>query len=264
MSESSLVCYTKISPHKSSPRDHAIDTITIHCMAGDASIESCGETFQTKEASSNYGIGSDGRIAQYVSEQDRSWCTSSRANDNRAITIEVANTDGAPDWPVSDKAYESLIYLVADICHRNKIKKLRWEGNSQLIGQIDRQNMTVHRWFENKACPGNYLYNRHGDIARRVNDILDQLEVDEMDFSTLTDEQVDSLTKRISDRLAKKSTSDYAHASSQKAISSGLFVDGNHDGLVDDPHGYMTREQLAVVLDRAGEFDKQASRSKQT
>ena len=256
MSDSSLVCYTRISPHRSSPRNHAIDTITIHVMAGKATIEACGETFQTREASSNYGVGSDGRIAMYVQERDRSWCTDSRTNDNRAVTIEVANNGGAPDWPVSEEAYEALIYLVADICHRNDIKKLLWEGNCQLAGQIDRQNMTVHRWFANKACPGNYLYNRHGDIARRVNDILNQLEVDEMDFSTLTDEQIDSLTKRISDRLAKKPVSDFARDSSKKAIDSGLFVDGDHDGLVDDPQGYVTREQFATVLNRAGEFDK--------
>jgi N-acetyl-anhydromuramyl-L-alanine amidase AmpD len=256
MSESPLVCYTKISPHKSSPRNHAIDTITIHCMAGNATVESCGETFQTKEASSNYGIGSDGRIAQYVSEHDRSWCTSSRSNDNRAITIEVANNGGAPDWPVSNEAYEALIYLVADICKRNGIKKLRWEANCQLIGQIDRQNMTVHRWFENKACPGNYLYNRHGDIARRVNEILDQMEVDEMDFTQLTDAQVEQLLNRFSVYLSKKSASDYAKVSAKKAIDSGLFADGDGDGLLDNPQGFVTREQLAVVLNRNGDLDK--------
>ena len=256
MSESPLVCYTKISPHKSSPRNHAIDTITIHCMAGNATVESCGETFQNREVSSNYGVGTDGRIAQYVSESDRSWCSSSRSNDNRAITIEVANNGGAPDWPVSNEAYEALIFLVADICKRNGIKKLRWEANCQLIGQIDRQNMTVHRWFENKACPGNYLYNRHGDIARRVNEILDQMEVDEMDFTQLTDAQVEQLLNRFSVYLSKKSASDYAKVSAKKAIDSGLFADGDGDGLLDNPQGFVTREQLAVVLNRNGDLDK--------
>ena len=168
---SPLVSYTKISPNKSSPRNHVIDTITIHCMAGNLSVERCGAVFAptTRKASSNYGIGSDGRIAMYVEEKDRSWCTSNRANDMRAITIEVANDGSAPDWHVSDKALNSLIELVADICKRNNIKELKWQGNKSLIGQINKQNMTVHRWFAAKACPGNYLYNKHSYIAEEVN-----------------------------------------------------------------------------------------------
>lgn len=168
---SPLVSYTKISPNKTSPRNHVIDTITIHCMAGNLSVERCGAVFAptTRKASSNYGIGSDGRIAMYVEEKDRSWCTSNRANDMRAITIEVANDGSAPDWHVSDKALNSLIELVADICKRNNIKELKWQGNKSLIGQINKQNMTVHRWFAAKACPGNYLYNKHSYIAEEVN-----------------------------------------------------------------------------------------------
>lgn len=256
MSNSSMVSYAKISPFKNSPRNHVIDTITIHCMAANSTIEACGERFQTARCSSNYGIGTDGRIALYVDERDRSWCSSSPPNDNRAITIEVANNGGAPDWPVSDKAYEALIFLVADICKRNGIRRLLWEGNCHLVGQINRQNMTVHRWFDNKACPGNYLYNRHGDIASRVNAILEELEVEEMDFMSLTDAQVDSLLTRISQRLGKEPTSEYAAESSKKAIASGLFVDGDHDGMVDNPRGFLTREQLAVVMNRKGDFDK--------
>ena len=168
---SPLVSYTKISPNKTSPRNHVIDTITIHCMAGNLSVERCGAVFAptTRKASSNYGSGSDGRIAMYVEEKDRSWCTSNRANDMRAITIEVANDGSAPDWHVSDKALNSLIELVADICKRNNIKELKWQGNKSLIGQINKQNMTVHRWFAAKACPGNYLYNKHSYIAEEVN-----------------------------------------------------------------------------------------------
>lgn len=154
MSNSSLISYTKISPNKTSPRNHKIDTITIHCMAGNLSVETCGNVFAptTRKASSNYGIGSDGRIALYVDEKDRSWCTGNKANDHRAITIEVANDGGAPDWHVSDKALKSLIDLCSDICKRNGIKELKWKGDKSLIGQIDKQNMTVHRWFQNKAC----------------------------------------------------------------------------------------------------------------
>ena len=169
---SALISYTKLSPHHSGLRNHTIDTISIHCMAGNLSVETCGNIFMNKKASSNYGIGSDGRIALYVEEKNRSWCTSSSSNDNRAVTIEVANDGGAPDWHVSDKAMAALIQLCADICKRNNIKELKWEGNKNLIGQVDKQNMTVHRWFAAKACPGDYLYNKHGYIATEVNKIL--------------------------------------------------------------------------------------------
>lgn len=174
MSNSSLVSYTRISPNRTSPRNHVIDTISIHCMAGNLSVETCGNVFApaSRQASSNYGIGSDGRIAMYVEEGDRSWCSSNAANDHRAVTIEVANDGGAPDWHVSDKALASLIKLCADICKRNNIKQLLWQGNKALIGQVDKQNMTVHRWFAAKACPGDYLYNLHPYIAKEVNKLL--------------------------------------------------------------------------------------------
>lgn len=172
MSNSKLICYTQISPNKTSPRNHAIDTITIHCMAGNCSIETCGNIFAptSRQASSNYGIGSDGRIGMYVEEKDRSWCSSSSSNDNRAVTIEVANDGGTETgWHVSDKAYKALIDLVTDICQRNGIKSLKWKADKSLIGQIDKQNMTVHRWFANKSCPGDYLYGLHSKIAAEVN-----------------------------------------------------------------------------------------------
>ena len=153
-SNSPLVVYTKLSPNCSKPRNHKIDTITIHSMAGDLTIETCGNIFASpsRKASSNYGIGSDGRIALYVDEANRSWCTSNAANDHRAITIEVANTTNKDPWPISDKAMESLIKLCADICSRNAIKELLWKGDKSLIGQVDKQNLTAHRWFAPKAC----------------------------------------------------------------------------------------------------------------
>lgn len=172
---SPLICYTQISPNRTSPRNHAIDTITIHCMAGNLSVERCGAVFapKTRQASSNYGIGSDGRIALYVEEKDRSWCSSNKANDHRAVTIEVANDGGADTgWHVSDKAMASLIALVADICRRNHIRELKWQADKTLVGQIEKQNMTVHRWFAAKACPGDYLYNKHPYLAAEVNKIL--------------------------------------------------------------------------------------------
>lgn len=170
MSNSSLVNYTKISPNRTSPRKHKIDTITIHCMACDLSIERCGAVFakRTRMASSNYGVGSDGRVGLYVEEKDRSWCSSNKANDHRAVTIEVACEPVAP-YKVTDAAMVALIELVADICRRNDIKQLLWKGDKSLIGQVDKQNMTVHRWFAKKACPGDYLYGKHGYIAAEVN-----------------------------------------------------------------------------------------------
>jgi hypothetical protein len=180
MSNSPLVNYTKISPNKTSPRNHKIDTITIHCVVGQVTVERLGEIFAPtkRKASCNYGIGYDGKIGMYCEEKDRSWCSSSASNDNRAITIEVASDTKHP-YAVTDKAYNALIELVADICRRNDIKELKWKGDKSLIGQIDKQNMTVHRWFANKSCPGDYLYNRHTDIMSKVNTMLDNSSTEE-------------------------------------------------------------------------------------
>lgn len=167
---SPLVKYTKISPNKTVNRKNKIDTITIHCVVGQCSVETLGYVFADpdREASSNYGVGYDGKIGMYVEEKDRSWCSSNAANDHRAITIEVASDTYHP-YAVNDKAYNALIELVADICKRNNIKELKWKADKSLIGQPDKQNMTVHRWFDTKSCPGDYLYNRMGDIANKVN-----------------------------------------------------------------------------------------------
>lgn len=175
---SPLVQYTKISPHKE-PRNHAIDTITIHCVVGQILVESLGEIFQTKAASSNYGIGKDGRIAMYVEEKDRSYCSSSASNDHRAITIECAS-DMTEPFAINDKVWASLIKLLVDICKRNSIKELKWKADKSLIGQVDKQNMTVHRWFHSgKSCPGTYLYERMGQIAEEVNEKLGAANVEE-------------------------------------------------------------------------------------
>ena len=178
MSNSSLVKYTKISPNKTNPRDHAIDTITIHCVVGQVSVERLGEIFAptSKKASANYGIGSDGRVGMYVEEKDRSWCSSNADNDNRAITIECASDSKYP-YAINDAVYKTLIELCADICKRNNIKELKWKADKSLIGQVDKQNMTVHRWFAKKSCPGQYIYERLGQIAEQVNKKLKASEV---------------------------------------------------------------------------------------
>ena len=168
---SKLVNYTRISPNRSVNRNHKIDTISIHCVVGQCSVETLGSIFasSSKEASSNYGIGYDGRIGLYVEEKDRSWCTSSSSNDNRAITIEVASDTYHP-YRVKDVAYKSLIKLLVDICKRNGIKKLVWSTNkSERMNHLNGCNMTVHRDYANKSCPGDYLYNLHGQIAKEVN-----------------------------------------------------------------------------------------------
>ena len=171
MSNSKLISCTLISPNKNSPRNHKIDTITIHCVVGQCSAERIGEIFKptSRQASSNYGIGYDGRIGLYVDEADRSWCSSSAANDNRAITIEVASDTTHP-YAVNAKAYAALLDLVTDICRRNGIKKLVWSTNkNERVNHLNGCNMTVHRDYANKSCPGDYLYERHGAIAAEVN-----------------------------------------------------------------------------------------------
>ena len=171
MSNSPLVNYTKISPNKSSPRNHKIDTVTIHCVVGQCSVETLGNVFAltSRRASSNYGIGYDGRIGMYVEEKDRSWCSSNAANDNRAITIEVASDTKEP-YAVNAKAYAALIDLLVDICKRNGIKELVWSTNkADRVNHKNGCNMTVHRDYANKSCPGTYLYERHAQIASEVN-----------------------------------------------------------------------------------------------
>lgn len=170
MSNSTLVDYTRISPNRTSPRNHKIDTITIHCVVGQCSVETLGNIFAptSRQASSNYGVGVDGRIGMYVEEKDRSWCSSNAANDNRAITIEVASDTTHP-YAVNAKAYAALLDLVTDICRRNGIKKLVWSTNkNERVNHLNGCNMTVHRDYANKSCPGDYLYERHGAIAAEV------------------------------------------------------------------------------------------------
>ena len=167
MSRSSLVDYVKISPNSSNPRNNKIKKITIHHMAGNLSVESCGNVFQNKnrQASSNYGIDSNGRVGLYVEEENRAWTSSNRVNDNQAVTIEVANDGGAPDWHVSDKALTKTIWLCVDICRRNGIEKLNLTGDSN-------GNLTMHKMFTATTCPGPYLESKMPYIANEVNKIL--------------------------------------------------------------------------------------------
>ena len=176
---SSLATVKMISPNRTPNRNHAIDTITIHCFVGQVTAKRGCEVFQpsSKQASCNYVVGYDGSIGLCVEEKDRSWCTggtmkvngiSGSSNDYQAVTIEVASDTKHP-YAITEKAMAALIELCADICRRNGIKKLLWSGDMNLVGNPAKQNLTVHRWFANKACPGDYIYQRLGDIAANVN-----------------------------------------------------------------------------------------------
>ena len=169
---SPLVSYTKLSPNHSGQRTHAIDRITPHCVVGQLSCESICDCFpKGRDASCNYGIGKDGRISLCVEEKNRSWCSSSAANDQRAITIECASGLNEP-YEMNDRVYQSLINLCVDICKRNGKKKLLWfaDKNKSLnyIPKTDEMVLTVHCWFANKSCPGDWLYSRLGDVATKV------------------------------------------------------------------------------------------------
>jgi len=162
VSNSALVKHTNISPYKTSPRNNTIQKVTIHHMAGNLSIETCGNVFQSSNSSSNYGVGTDGRVGMYVAEQDRSWCSSNANNDHQAVTMEVANSSIGGDWPVSDTAYNAMIDLTVDICWRNGINSLSWTGDSS-------GTLTIHKFFTATTCPGPYLESRMPTIASSVN-----------------------------------------------------------------------------------------------
>lgn len=170
---SSWVSYTKLSPNHSGQRTHNIDRITPHCVVGQCTAEGLGDWFakSSTQASSNYGIDRDGRVGMYVEEKNRSWCSSSNANDQRAITIECASDTTEP-YAFRDVAYQKLITLCVDICKRNGKTKLIWFGDkNKTLNYTPKSGemiLTVHRWFANKSCPGNWMYARMGDLAKQV------------------------------------------------------------------------------------------------
>lgn len=176
-SNSPLVAYTKISPNQSGTRTHTIDRITPHCVVGQCTAESLGALFAdpARQASSNYGIDKDGRVGMYCPESNRSWCTSNRDNDQRAITVECASDTKHP-YAMYDAVYDSLIELCTDICRRNGRTKLLWFADKDKTlayePAADEMLITVHRWFANKSCPGDWLYSRLGDLATRVTTAL--------------------------------------------------------------------------------------------
>lgn len=259
MSNSSLVSYTKISPNKSSPRNHSIDRISIHCVVGQCSVETLGNIFAptSRQASSNYGIGLDGKIGMYVEEKDRSWCTSSSSNDNRAVTIEVASDTYDP-YKVTDAAYASLLDLVTDICKRNGKTKIIWFGDKEkTLSYTPKPNemvMTVHRWFANKSCPGDYLYNKHPEIAAEVNRRLSggNAGIEEED-EDMTLETFKKLMNEYRTELRDNDCGSWSKEAREWAIATGLFAGG--DPLPDGTPNYMwadmpSREQIAQLFYR--------------
>lgn len=167
MSNSPLVDYTKLSPNCNSPRNQSIRKITVHHVAGIVSVETIGNIFAptSRGASSNYGIGNDGRRGLYVNECDRAWTSGSASNDNQAITIEVSNCEIGGEWKVSDAAFNSLVELCVDICKRNGIEQLNWTGDAS-------GNLTCHYMFQATACPGPYLKSKMPELAQLVNERL--------------------------------------------------------------------------------------------
>ena len=242
MSSSPLVTYTRISPNRTSPRNHAIDRITIHCYVGQVTAErGCsGNRFTAYDpkngASCNYVVGCDGSIGLCVPEEDRSWCSSSRDNDHRAITIETASDSFHP-YAVTDAAYKALVDLCTDICRRNGKKRLLWFGDEWKTLSYqpaeDEMVMTVHRWFAAKACPGDYLYERHGKIAEEVTQRLED---------DMTEDQV---RKIVRDEWSKME----AERAKQPATMPELLEDAKKMGLTDGnrPRDFVTREECAVM-----------------
>lgn len=182
--QSHLIDCIIYSPNHSGQRTHKIDRITPHCVVGQLSAESIAGCFinESRKASCNYGIGFDGRVSQIVDENNRSWCSSSAENDQRAITIEVAS-DTQPPYAFKPAAYNKLIELCADICKRYGKKKLLWIEDKDMAltyePKSDEMLLTVHRWFANKSCPGDWMYERMGDLANKVTAKLGYIQTSE-------------------------------------------------------------------------------------
>lgn len=274
MSNSSLATYVKISPNKNVGRTDknkvtwAIDRITPHCVVGQLSVESIGSIFLNKnnQASSNYGIGKDGKIGMYVEEKDRSWCSSSAANDYRAVTIECASDKTEP-YAFNNEVYESLIKLCVDICRRNGKTKLIWISDKAkalaYTPNADEMLLTVHRWFANKSCPGNWLFSRLGDVASRVTAELNPvatIEIPTTSESHIKNEDVSEsfaefkknwlqLRKELQDNDCSK----WSAEARQWAINFGLIAGGTP--LPNGQPNYMwedllTREQAVTLFYR--------------
>lgn len=208
-----------LSPSTSGERTAQIDRITIHCVVGHCSAEALGIWFQQPgHWSSNYGVDDDGNIGCYVPENEVSQCSSSSENDNRAITIETASDITAP-YEITEQAYSGIIRLCADICKRYNKTRLLWiaDKNSALSYSPAQNEMiiTVHRWFAAKACPGDYIFNRLGQIAAAVTEQLTKAPVENFFVETVENapEWARPTIKKLVDRKALVGTGDGLHLS---------------------------------------------------
>lgn len=256
MSESSLATYVHYSPNCTKPRQGTIQGVAIHCTAGGRNLPARSfadmNRFAVKQkngASCHYVVGGDGSIAQVCREENRAWCTSNPI-DHQIITIEVAS-DADGECKCNAAALDSLIKLLMDICQRNNIPRLLWRGDKALMGKWDEQNMVVHRWTANKACPGDYLYSLHPWIAERVNARLAGREDDDMDIDKLIAEMTGAQAYALYTRAMT-----YAAAQSEPEWSQkqGHWQAATLKGVVDgtEPERAVKRDELAAVLGRLG------------
>lgn len=259
MSNSPLVAYTQLSPNHSGQRKQKVDRISPHCVVGQCTAESLGAWFakSSTQASSNYGIDKNGRIGLYVEEKNRSWCTSSSANDNRAITIECAS-DSTEPYRMNDVVYESLIKLCVDICKRYNKTKLLWfnDKNYALNYQPkdDEMVITVHRWFANKSCPGDWLFSRLGDLANKVTaQLTNQItpptpQPVQQEDEEMTQEKFNQMMNVWLEQQALKEPGAWSQEARDWA-EGHKYVQGNEKGqkMYKKP---LTREELVAVLYR--------------
>lgn len=256
MSNSKLAVYTKLSPHCTKPRNSTIKGISIHTMAGPGSVEGCGQVFQTSQASSHYGIGPDGRIGQYVLEENRAWCCS-HAVDHSVVTIEVSSIQEYQEpYECTEAAYRALIDLCVDICQRNGISKLIWKEGKQycpaFTGNWTVCNMVPHRYTtdKGKSCPGNYLFGKYGEIAEEVNRRLggedDMVDLDKL-INEMTNEQAYKIVAKAEIHARDIPEPDWSK-------KEGYWEKATEDGTVDGtgPERHLKRDEAIAILGRKG------------
>lgn len=255
MSNSRLPTYVRLSPNVTKPRQGTIKGVAIHCTAGGKDLPASNfadlPRFVIPDkkmgASCHYVVGGDGSIAQVCGEENRAWCTSNKI-DHQLVTIEVASDHVAP-YLVNTAAIEALVKLLADICQRNGISKLLWKGDKSLMGHWDKQNMVVHRWTANKACPGDFLYNLHPKIANAVNEILEGKEEEEMDIEKL----LKQLTPEMCYGILTEAMN-YADTMLEPVWSrtDGHWAKATEKGIIngEGPERPMKRDEVVTILGR--------------
>lgn len=244
---SPLCAFWYTSPNRSSREDRPVSRITVHHTAGICSTIGLLRMFHdpARRASANYVIGNTGSVGGCVPEEDRSWCSNSRDNDTRAITIEVSNDVNSEPWSVSDAAWKATVELCVDICLRYGFK-LWWDPEKQT------GSLTAHRWFANTACPGDWLYARFPDLIKEVNEMVDKI--------LKLEEQLAGLqlhVQRLEELVLPKwqtltDLPDYYFDTIKKLVDDGAIL-GTGDGL--NINEIMAR--TLTVCDREGAFNNE-------